>query len=84
MSADWSPESRSLAMQWTQLHPDGSREDLHFIAHALWEDRHFELPDIGTRKWVRLVDTALPHPRTSRRKARNSPCSRRTLSGHGA
>ena len=62
MSADWSPESRSLAMQWTQTHPDSSRDDLHFIAHAHWEDRTFELPDIGKRKWFRLVDTALPSP----------------------
>ena len=63
MSADWGPESRSIAMQWTQTHPDGSRDDLHFIAHAHWEDRQFELPDIGKRKWFRLVDTALPSPR---------------------
>jgi isoamylase len=62
MSADWGPESRSVAMQWTQTHPDGSREDLHFIAHAHWEDAMFELPDIGTRKWLRLVDTALNSP----------------------
>jgi glycogen operon protein len=62
MSADWSPESRSVAMQWTQLYQGGSREDLHFIAHAHWEDREFELPDIGNRQWSRLVDTALPSP----------------------
>jgi len=61
-SADWSPDSRSLAMQWTQTHADGSRDDLHFIAHAHWEDRTFELPDIAKRKWFRLVDTALPSP----------------------
>jgi glycogen operon protein len=62
MSADWSQESRSLAMQWTQTHPDGSRDDLHFIAHAHWADQTFELPDIGKREWLRLVDTALPSP----------------------
>ena len=49
-------------MQWTQLHPDGSRDDLHFIAHAHWDDAEFELPDIGKREWFRLVDTALPSP----------------------
>ncbi len=38
MSADWGPESRSLGMQWTQTYPDGSRQDLHFIAHSHWED----------------------------------------------
>ncbi len=63
MSADWGPDSCSVAMQWTQLHKDGSRDDLHFIAHAHWEDREFELPDIGEREWFRLVDTALPSPR---------------------
>ena len=63
MSADWSPESHSLAMQWTQLHNDGSRDDLHFIAHSHWEDHEFELPDIGECEWFRLVDTALPSPR---------------------
>src|SRR5271167_498415 len=62
LSAGWSPESRSVAMQWTQLHPDGTRDDVHFIAHAHWEDREFELPDIGQREWFRLVDTALPSP----------------------
>jgi len=62
MSADWSPESRSVAMQWTQIHKDGSREDLHFIAHAHWDDCEFELPDIGEREWLRLVDTSLPSP----------------------
>ena len=62
MSADWGPESRSVAMQWTQTHKDGTRDDLHFIAHAHWEDANFELPDIRPRKWLRLVDTALPSP----------------------
>ena len=62
MSADWSPESRSVAMQWTQIHKDGSVEDLHFIAHAHWDDCEFELPDIGDRAWLRLVDTSLPSP----------------------
>ena len=64
MSADWSPESRSVAMQWTQTHLDGSQDDMHFIAHAHWEDRRFELPEIARpRKWYQLVDTALPSPR---------------------
>jgi glycogen operon protein len=62
MSADWSPGSRSVAMQWTQLHDDGTRDDLHFIAHSHWEDAEFELPGIGPRQWFRLVDTALPSP----------------------
>jgi len=35
---------------------------LHFIAHAHWENATFELPDIGKRKWFRLVDTAKASP----------------------
>ena len=73
MSADWSPESRSVAMQWTQLHKDGSRDDLHFIAHAHWEDREFELPDIGKRKWFRLVDTAKTSPQDIAEEGKEFP-----------
>ena len=63
MSADWGPESRSVAMQWTQLHKDGSRDDLHFIAHAHWNDAAVRTAgDPCKRKWFRLVDTAQPSP----------------------
>jgi len=61
-SADWGPESRSVAMQWTQICVDGTRDDLHFIAHAHWDDAIFELPDIAPGEWFRLVDTSLPSP----------------------
>ena len=85
MSADWSPESRSVAMQWTQLHTDGSRDDLHFIAHAHWEDREFELPDIGKRKWFRLVDTALPSPQDIAEEGQEFPLSSQdSYPGEGA
>ncbi len=73
MSADWSPASRSVAMQWTQIHPNGLRDDLHFIAHANWEDAEFELPDIGPREWFRLVDTALPSPQDIADEGQESP-----------
>jgi glycogen operon protein len=59
---DWSYESRTLAMQLTQLHDDGSRDDHHFIANAYSGDLDFELPQIGEREWFRLVDTALVSP----------------------
>jgi glycogen operon protein len=62
MQADWGSESRSLAMQLTQLYDDGSRDDLHFIANAYTEPLTFELPEIGEREWFRLVDTAQPSP----------------------
>jgi isoamylase len=73
MSADWGAESRSVAMQWTQTHPDGSRDDLHFIAHAHWEDSIFELPDAGRRKWYRLVDTALESPQDIAEEGKEFP-----------
>jgi glycogen operon protein len=59
---DWGYESRTLAMQLTQLHDDGSRDDHHFIANAYSGDLDFELPQIGEREWFRLVDTALVSP----------------------
>jgi glycogen operon protein len=59
---DWSGESRTVAMQLTQLQEDGSRDDVHFIANAHAGDLEFELPTIGEREWFRLVDTALPSP----------------------
>jgi isoamylase len=59
---DWGYESRTLAMQLTQLHDDGSRDDHHFIANAYSGDLDFELPQIGEREWFRLVDTALASP----------------------
>jgi glycogen operon protein len=62
MSPDWGYESRTLAMQLTQLRDDGSRDDLHFIANAYPGDLQFELPQIGEPEWFRLVDTALPSP----------------------
>ena len=59
---DWGYESRSLAMQLTQLHDHGSRDDIHFIANAYSGNLDFELPQIGEREWFRLADTALPSP----------------------
>ena len=63
MTPDWSYESRTLAMQLTQLEPDGSREDLHFVANAYTDALEFELPLIGEREWFRLVDTSQKSPR---------------------
>ena len=59
---DWGDESRTLAMQLTQLHDGGARDDLHFIANAYSGDLDFELPQIGEREWFRLVDTAQASP----------------------
>ena len=59
---DWGPDSRSLAMQLTQLHEGDARDDLFFIANSHYGDLEFELPQIGQREWFRLVDTALTSP----------------------
>ncbi len=62
MQPDWSPDSRTVAMQLTQLHDDGSRDDVHFIANAYWGDLEFDLPQIGEREWFRFADTSLASP----------------------
>ncbi len=62
MQPDWSYDSRSIAVQFTQFEPDGSRQDVHLVANAHWEDREFELPQIGEYEWFRLIDTSLPSP----------------------
>jgi len=63
MKPDWDHESRTIAMQLTQIEDGGrSREDLHFIANAYAGDLEFELPQIGEREWFRLVDTAQASP----------------------
>lgn len=59
---DWGQASRAVAMQLTQLHNDGSRDDLHFIANAYSGGLEFELPAIGEREWFRFADTALTSP----------------------
>jgi glycogen operon protein len=62
MQPDWGYHSHTVAMQLTQIAGDGSREDLHLIANAHWEDHGFELPQIGEREWFRFVDTAQLSP----------------------
>jgi len=62
MQPDWSEASRTVAMQLTQLHENGSRDDLHFIANAYSGELEFDLPQIGEQEWFRFADTALPSP----------------------
>ncbi len=59
---DWDHVSRTIAMQLTQLHSDGSRDDVHFIANAYSGDLEFELPQIGDHEWFRFADTVLASP----------------------
>jgi pullulanase/glycogen debranching enzyme len=62
MKPDWGHESRTIAMQLTQLHDEHTREDLHFIANAYSGDLEFELPQVGEREWFCVVDTAQMSP----------------------
>jgi glycogen operon protein len=59
---DWGHDSRTLAMQLTQVHDEHARDDLHFIANAYSGDLDFELPQIAEREWFRVADTAQPSP----------------------
>jgi isoamylase len=59
---DWGESSHTVAMQLTQLHEKGQREDIHFIANAYSGELEFDLPPIGEHEWFRLADTAQPSP----------------------
>jgi glycogen operon protein len=55
---DWTPESRSLAMQ---ILPAPNDETIYVIAHAHWEPKAFELPRLPAGKsWRRFLDTSRP------------------------
>jgi glycogen operon protein len=59
---DWSWESRSLAVQFTEV-KDGNLVDIYLMANAYWEPLSFELPALsGRRKWRRKIDTSLKSP----------------------
>jgi glycogen operon protein len=55
----WSPASRTLGMHLS----DRSDLDLYLMANAHWEEHRFQLPaPAWGRRWMRLLDTALPSP----------------------
>ncbi len=57
---DWSDESCSLA--FSLRHPQ-SKEYLHVMLNAYWEELEFELPLLGEgERWHRVVNTALSLP----------------------
>jgi isoamylase len=59
--ADWSAESRSLAMHLPRSTRD---DDIYVILNAHWEPHSFELPVLpGDLQWLRVVDTTLEPPR---------------------
>ena len=54
--ADWSHESRSIALHLSGLSESGFECHIFFVANAHWEAHEFELPRIGW-EWLRFVDT---------------------------
>ena len=58
--ADWSEESRALAMHL----PKSARDaDIYLIFNSHWDAKRFELPVLsGSRQWLRVVDTSLEAP----------------------
>jgi glycogen operon protein len=61
--ADWSWESRSLAMHlYTRPGQPRSQEHIYLISNAHWAAHEFELPAAAGWQWVRVVDTSLESP----------------------
>ena len=60
--ADWSPESRSLALHLRLGGGRAAEDNIFIIANAYWEGMHFELPVLDGRNWARFLDTALESP----------------------
>jgi isoamylase len=58
LQPDWSPHSRSLALEIEV----GGGLGIHLILNAFWEALEFELPDGGTGDWRRWIDTSLDSP----------------------
>lgn len=57
---DFGNHSHSLAFT---LHQPGEREVMHVMLNAWWEPLAFDLPlPMVGRRWLRIVDTALPSP----------------------
>ena len=58
--ADWSSESRSLAMHLPRSTRD---DDIYVILNAHWAPHRFDLPALpGDLHWFRVVDTTLEPP----------------------
>ena len=60
---DWDVHSHTLAMQVHGCPAMDGTDDLYLVVNAWREPLSFELPSTPpTRRWHRLVDTALPSP----------------------
>jgi len=59
---DWSSESRSLAVQISDMN-NGRRRDIFIIANANWKAFRFQLPSLDDNcRWHRVIDTMLESP----------------------
>ena len=56
---DWSPQSRVLSYT---LAGSDAESDIHVIMNMYWEPVEFELPQIASYPWHRVIDTALDSP----------------------
>jgi isoamylase len=62
-SPDFGPGSRSLAMHLAGEHASRPDCDVYFAANAWTGELEFQLPEPPRgRRWMRVVDTALPSP----------------------
>ncbi len=72
---DWSWESRSLAIQISEKAsaPSERVTDIYIAVNSCWEPITFELPEsAGSRKWLRVVDTALQSPQDIKEEGKES------------
>ena len=59
---DWSNESRSLAVQISDMN-NGRRQEIFIIANANWIAFRFQLPALDNScRWYRVIDTTLESP----------------------
>jgi isoamylase len=56
---DWGDSSHSLAFE---LHDIQHNQRLYCILNAYWGALQFELPELPSGSWRRVIDTALPSP----------------------
>jgi glycogen operon protein len=60
--ADWSHDSRLLALHLGEAPLEHSSEQIYVIANSHWEAAECELPPLAWGEWRRLADTSLDSP----------------------
>jgi glycogen operon protein len=73
---EWDANSHTLAFE---LFHAEAQQHLHVMLNAYWEPLEFELPGkVASRRWLRLVDTALATPDDFSEPAAPLPASQTT------